>query len=71
MKQKGPIEKEDPNAMRKKLLPKGVEQIEKRACEESMKGNNGYYCIGLRSHCSGVNKVFVPLQVRKYRGKEN
>ena len=39
MKQKGPIEKEDPNAVRKKLSPKALEQIEKRASEDSGKGN--------------------------------
>ena len=39
MKLKGPIEKEDPNAVRKKLSPKALEQIEKRACEDSGKGN--------------------------------
>ena len=42
MKQKGPIEKEDPNAVRKKLSPKSMVQIEKRASEEGMKGNNAY-----------------------------
>ena len=39
MKLKGPIEKEDPNAVRKKLSPKALEQIEKRASEDSGKGN--------------------------------
>ena len=39
MKLKGPIEKEDPNAVRKKLSPKALEQIEKRASEDGGKGN--------------------------------
>ena len=39
VKLKGPIEKEDPNAVRKKLSPKALEQIEKRASEDSGKGN--------------------------------
>ena len=39
VKLKGPIEKEDPNAVRKKLSPKSLEQIEKRASEDSGKGN--------------------------------
>ena len=47
MKQKGPIAKEDPNAVRKKLSPKSMVQIEKRASEEGMKGNNGYRTIAL------------------------
>ena len=47
MKEKGPIEKEDPNAVRKKLSPKSMVQIEKRASEEGMKGNNGYRTIAL------------------------
>lgn len=41
VKQKGPIEKEDPNAVRKKLSPKAMEQIEKKAtCEDSGKEND-------------------------------
>ena len=39
VKLKGPIEKEDPNAVRKKLSPKALEQIVKRASEDSGKGN--------------------------------
>ncbi|XP_067025382.1 protein MCM10 homolog isoform X2 [Acropora muricata] len=39
VKEKGPIEKEDPNAVRKKLSPKSMVQIEKRASEEGMKEN--------------------------------
>ena len=41
MKLKGPIEKEDPNTVRKKVSPKSMEKIEKRVCEESIKGENG------------------------------
>ena len=37
VKQKGPIEKEDPNAVRKKLSPKAKEQIMKMT-EDSGKG---------------------------------
>lgn len=37
MRQKGPIEKEDPNAVRKKLSPKAKEQIMKMT-EDSGKG---------------------------------
>ncbi|KAM7439404.1 minichromosome maintenance-related protein [Porites harrisoni] len=40
VKLKGPIEKEDPNAVRKRLSPKALEQIEKRACEDSGKEND-------------------------------
>ncbi|XP_022806927.1 protein MCM10 homolog [Stylophora pistillata] len=40
VKQKGPIEKEDPNAVRKKLSPKAQEEIQKKAFEESSKENN-------------------------------
>ena len=39
MRQKGPIEKEDPNAVRKKLSPKAKEQIMKKT-EDSGKGMN-------------------------------
>lgn len=46
MKQKGPIEKEDPNAVRKKLSPKAMEQIEKKAtCEDSGKGAKQRYAL--------------------------
>ncbi|XP_068758525.1 protein MCM10 homolog [Montipora capricornis] len=39
VKLKGPIEKEDPNTVRKKVSPKSMEKIEKRVCEESIKEN--------------------------------
>ena len=38
VKQKGSIEKEDPNAVRKKLSPKAQEEIQKKAFEDSSKG---------------------------------
>lgn len=38
VKQKGSIEKEDPNAVRKKLSPKVQEEIQKKAFEDGSKG---------------------------------
>ena len=38
VKQKGPLEKEDPNTVRKKLSPKAQEEIQKKAFEDSSKG---------------------------------
>ncbi|XP_027035872.1 protein MCM10 homolog [Pocillopora damicornis] len=40
VKQKGPIEKDDPNAVRKKLSPKAQEEIQKKAFEDSSKEND-------------------------------
>jgi len=40
VKLKGPIEKDDPNAVRKKLSPKAQEQIEKKAYEDNEKEND-------------------------------
>ena len=48
VKQKGPIEKDDPNAVRKKLSPKAQEEIQKKAFEDSSKGM-------LIKHCSPEN----------------
>ena len=45
MRQKGPIEKEDPNAVRKKLSPKAKEQIIKKT-EDSGKGMNKHGFLG-------------------------
>lgn len=39
VKRKGPIEKEDPNAVRKKISPKATEEIMKKT-EDSGKGMN-------------------------------
>jgi len=47
VRQKGPIEKEDPNAVRKKLSPKAKEQITKKA-EDSGKGMNRRGFLGVR-----------------------
>lgn len=40
VKHKGPIEKEDPNAVRKKLSPKAQEEIQNKAFEDSSKEND-------------------------------
>ena len=42
MRLKGPIEKDDPNAVRKKLSPKAQEQIEKKAYEDNEKGTSNH-----------------------------
>jgi len=42
VKLKGPIEKDDPNAVRKKLSPKAQEQIEKKAYEDNEKGTSSH-----------------------------
>ena len=44
VKQKGPIEKDDPNAVRKKLSPKAQEEIQKKAFEDSSKGMPIKHC---------------------------
>ena len=44
VRQKGPIEKENPNAVRKKLSPKAKEEIMKKA-EDSGKGMNKHWFV--------------------------
>lgn len=44
VKQKGPIEKEDPNAVRKKISPKAKEEIMKKT-EDSGKGMNKHWFV--------------------------
>ena len=44
VRQKGPIEKEDPNAVRKKLSPKAKEEIIKKT-EDSAKGMNKHWLV--------------------------
>ena len=44
VKQKGPLEKDDPNAVRKKLSPKAQEEIQKKAFEDSSKGMPIKHC---------------------------
>ena len=63
MKQKGPIEKEDPNAVRKKLSPKALEQIEKKASEDSGKGK--FLADLLRLHCLSQTRTRVAENWKK------